>query len=70
MKLADVKTYICNTFHQAKMKVSQKISEIHKPGKIAAVIAGTSAVITIFVFMTGKNLPDIFTFIAPTDKVQ
>lgn len=62
MKLADVKTYICNTFHQVKMKVSQNISEIHKPGKIAAVIAGTSAVITIFVFMTGKNLPDIFTF--------
>lgn len=64
MKLANLKIRICTAYSQIKQWLSKKISKMSKAKKIgAAIIAAVGLVgslITIFVFVTGKNLPDFF----------
>ena len=59
MKLSDLKTRICNIFNLIKQWVSKNFSRMSKADKIV-VIGLIGSLITIFVFVTGKNLPDFF----------
>lgn len=59
MKLSDLKTQICNIFNLLKQWASKNFSKMSKADKIV-VIGLIGSLITIFVFVTGKNLPDFF----------
>ena len=59
MKLSDLKTRICNIFNLIKQWVSKNFSRMSKADKIV-VIGLIGSLITIFVFVTGKNLPPVF----------
>ncbi|MBD5154243.1 MAG: hypothetical protein HDT15_03990 [Oscillibacter sp.] len=61
MKLSDLRTRIYNTFGQTTQRVSKKFSEMGIGGKIAM----AASIVGLFVFITGKNLPDLFRLIVP-----
>lgn len=67
MKRTNLKTFTCDTFSRIKQLVSKKISKMGTVGKIITAIGLISGLITIFVFFTGKNLPD---YIAPEDPTM
>ena len=69
MKLKNLRTYIYNTFSQLKQRVSEKISRMPDWTKVMARIGLVSSLITFFVFVTGKNLPDIL-IVPPTTKLE
>lgn len=69
MKLSDLKTHICNIFNQIKQWVSKNFSKMSKADKIV-VIGLIGSLITIFVFVTGKNLPDFFRPTAPATTLE
>ena len=70
MKRTNLKIFICDAFRKIKQWVSKKISKIGAAGKIVAAIGLIGSVITIFGFITGKDLPGLFHLIAPVATLE
>lgn len=70
MKRTNLKIFICDAFRKIKQWVSKKISKIGAAGKIVAAIGLIGSVITIFGFITGKDLPELFHLTAPAATLE